>query len=485
MNTTGFEQYQLSGEIQKALAGLEYQIPTQVQERVIPVALTRKDLIVRSQTGSGKTAAYAIPVCELVDWLENKPQALILAPTRELAVQVNEDFKQIGRFKRIKAAALYGGHRFSIEKTELKQKTHIVTGTPGRVLDHIEKGTLSLDRIGFLIIDEADRMLEMGFMDQVEAIIRELPDTRVSMLFSATMPEKILNLAQNDLKDPIFIDISQSNSMTSDITHFCYRIEEEDKFKLFTDVAVMENPDRCILFCNTKDQVDLVYKQLLKNKIPCIKIHGGMEQDQRLSAIQSYKRGEYRYLVATDVAARGIDIDDISLVIHYDMPLNGDTYIHRTGRTGRAGKKGKAISFVTSKQNRYLKEIETLTGYKIQELVVPGEEEVSSHKTSFWEKIKEVPQVKKTKWDEIDKEIMKLRFNGGKKKKLRATNFVGVLSNLEGMTAEDIGIISVQDTLTYIEILNGKGHMVLEAMKDTKVNGKQLKVIEAVEKRPK
>lgn len=482
MNTTGFEQYQLSGEIQKALAGLEYQIPTQVQERVIPVALTKKDLIVRSQTGSGKTAAYAIPVCESVDWLENKPQALILTPTRELAVQVNEDFKQIGRFKRIKAAALYGGHRFSIEKTELKQKTHIVTGTPGRVLDHIEKGTLSLDRICFLIIDEADRMLEMGFMDQVEAIIRELPDTRVSMLFSATMPDKILNLAQNDLKDPIYIDISQSNPMTPDITHFCYRIEEEDKFKLLVDVAVVENPDRCILFCNTKDQVDLVYKQLLQSKIPCIKIHGGMEQDQRLSAIQSFKKGEYRYLVATDVAARGIDIDNISLVIHYDMPLTGETYVHRTGRTGRAGKKGKAISFVTSKQTRYLREIEIMTGYKIQELKEPGEEEVSSHQSSFLEKIKEVPQVRKTKWDEIDKEIMKLRFNGGKKKKLRAANFVGVLSNLEGMTAEDIGIISIQDTLTYIEILNGKGPLVLEGMKDTKVNGKQLKVIEAVEK---
>lgn len=195
-----FKDYQLSNEIVKALDSLEYEKPTAVQSKVIPLALEKKDLVVKSQTGSGKTASYGIPICELVDWKENKPQALILTPTRELAVQVKEDFINIGRFKRIKATAIYGKQPFAIQKTELKQKTHVVVGTPGRVFDHIEKGTLSLDKINYLVIDEADEMLNMGFIEQVEAIIKELPRKRVTMLFSATLPEEIKKLSLNYMK---------------------------------------------------------------------------------------------------------------------------------------------------------------------------------------------------------------------------------------------------------------------------------------------
>ncbi|WP_395547651.1 MULTISPECIES: DEAD/DEAH box helicase [unclassified Lacrimispora] len=482
MDVRKFHNYIISEDIVKALNGLEYEIPTEVQAKVIPAALEENDLIVKAQTGSGKTAAYVIPICERTEWLENKPQALILTPTRELAVQVKEDFTNIGRFKRIKATAIYGGHQFSIEKAELKQKTHVVVGTPGRVMDHIKKGTLPLNKINCLVIDEADRMLDMGFIEQVEAIMNELPRERMTMLFSATMSDEVKSLSLNYMKDPINIDVSEADIVTADINHFIYITDEEDKFDLLTDVMIIEKPDSCIIFCSTKDRVDMVCERLNDLGYPCNKMHGGMEQKDRLSAMNSFKRGKYRYLVATDVAARGIDIENISLVINYDIPLDEENYVHRTGRTGRAGRKGKATTFVVPTQNRYLHDIEELIGFKIQEITKPAKEEVAIQKPSFDEKMNTTPKIKKMKSDQLNKDIMKLRFNGGKKKKLRATNFVGVISNLEGVKAEDIGIIAIQDTLTYIEILNGKGPLVLEAMKNTMICGKQLKVTKAVDK---
>ncbi len=477
-----FGSFYLSDEIQKALRVLDYKIPTEVQERVIPLALEKKDLIVKAKTGSGKTAAYAIPICEMVNWLENKPQALILTPTRELAVQVKEDFTNIGRFKRIKAAAIYGGHPFAIEKTELKQKTHVAVGTPGRVMDHIRKGTLPLSMISCLVIDEADRMLDMGFIDQVEEIIKELPEDRVTMLFSATIPQEIKDLSLNERRTPAQIDIHEESDMTPDIDHSLFITSEEDKFQLLTDITIMENPDSCIIFCSTKDRVDLVWERLKQMNYHPEKLHGGMEQADRILAIRRFKRGQYRYLVATDVAARGIDVDHISLVINYDIPLEAETYVHRTGRTGRAGHKGKAFLLATPSQDRFVRQIEAFIGFEIKERAVYEKAEVSKARLIFDEKIKAAPVIKQLKSDQLNKGIMKLRFNGGKKKKLRATNFVGVLSNLEGMSAEDIGIITIQDTLTYVEILNGKGPMVLEAMSHTTINGKQLKVTKALDK---
>ncbi len=483
MDISSFRDFKISEDIIKALNCLEYVIPTQVQARVIPPALEKVDLIVQAQTGSGKTASYAIPICETIEWLENKPQALILTPTRELAVQVKEDFINIGRLKRIKAVAIYGRHLFSVEKTELKQKNHVVVGTPGRVMDHIRKGTLLLSQLDFLIIDEADRMLAMGFISQVEDIIKELPGERVTMLFSATMPDEIKRIASNYMKNPVSIDISEGGITTADISHTLYRTEEEEKFELLCDVTILEKPDRCMIFCSTKDRVDMVCNRLVDLGYPCIKIHGTMEQEDRFLAMRRFKSGEYRYLVATDVAARGIDVENISLVINYDIPMNCENYVHRTGRTGRAGQKGKAITFIVPRQIRYLQDIEALIGFEIPELEKPSKEEVSLQRSAFEKKLYTAAPVKKQRSDRLNKEIMKLRFSGGKKKKLRATNFVGVISNLEGMNAEDIGIITILDTLTYVEILNGKGPMVLEAMKDTKIGGKLLKVSKAIDNR--
>ncbi|KOF12034.1 RNA helicase [Planococcus glaciei] len=479
MNEKRFEDYKISEPILRALEGLGYTKPTEVQEKVIPSALSKTDVAVKSQTGSGKTAAFGIPICELVDWEENKPQALILTPTRELADQVKEDITNIGRFKRIKAAAVYGKQPFAYQQAELKQKCHVVVGTPGRVMDHIERGTLNLSRIEYLVLDEADEMLNMGFIEQVEAIINKLPAERTTMLFSATLPENVENLQRKYMNNPEHIEIASTETLTDRIEHSLYRVEEKKKFALLRDITIVENPDSCIIFCRTKDNVDFVVEQLEKHDYTCDKLHGGMMQEDRFAVMNEFKRGEFRYLVATDVAARGIDIDSITHVVNFDVPLEKESYVHRAGRTGRAGKKGKAITFATPYEDKFLKEIEAYIGFEIPERSAPSAEEISLAKPAFQEKMESRPALKKNKNEQVNKDILKLYFNGGKKKKLRAFDFVGTLTSIPGVTAEDIGIIKIQDTVTYIDILNGKGPMVLKAMKDKTVKGKTLKVHKA------
>ena len=482
MNKDSFKDYHLSDEILKALGGLGYEQPTEVQTKVIPLILERIDLVVKSQTGSGKTASFGIPICEAVDWEENKPQALILTPTRELAVQVKEDITNIGRFKRIKATAVFGKQPFAMQKTELKQKTHVVVGTPGRVFDHIERGTLALDQIKYLVIDEADEMLNMGFIEQVEVIIRRLPRERMTCVFSATLPEAVKNLSLKYMKTPIDIEINANELTTNKIDHSLYEVAENDKFSLLTDITVMENPDSCMIFCRTKDRVDMVCDQLTDLDYYVDKIHGGMIQEDRLEVMKDFRRGEFRYLVATDVAARGIDIENITHVINYDLPLEKESYVHRTGRTGRAGQTGKAITLVTPFEDRFLSEIEEYIGFKIPSTPLPSKEDVSVKKAAFEAKMQARPQIKNSKSDQLNKQIMKLYFNGGKKKKLRAVDFVGTIAKISGVKSEDIGIISILDTVSYVEILNGKGPLVLKAMKNTSIKGKQLKVSEAKKK---
>ncbi|GAK06751.1 DEAD/DEAH box helicase [Geomicrobium sp. JCM 19038] len=471
-----FTDYQLSDEIIQALDQLNYDTPTDVQSKVILLAQQKKDLIVRSQTGSGKTAAYGIPICEFVDWQENKPQAIVLTPTRELAVQVKEDFINIGRYKRIKAAAIVGKQPFYKQKNELKQKTHVVVGTPGRMLDHIEKGTLSLEEVKYVVIDEADEMLNMGFIEQVEAIIEEMPTPRVTMLFSATLPERVKDLSVHYMNTPTDVEIKTSGVTTSSIDHTLYQVSEDDKYSLLEDVTIIENPDSAIIFCRTQERVNELCDQLADQGYDSDKIHGGMEQYDRLDVMEDFRRGEFRYLIATDVAARGIDIDQISHVINYDLPSEKESYVHRTGRTGRAGHTGKAISFVTPFEEKYLKDIETYIGFKISKSIAPSKEAVSKAKPQFLEKINSEPSTKEAKNDKLNENIMKLYFNGGKRKKLRAVDFVGTIAKIEGVTAEDIGIITIEETATFIEILNDKGHIVLDEMKHTTVKGKQLKV---------
>ncbi|MRH41743.1 DEAD/DEAH box helicase [Aquibacillus halophilus] len=477
--STSFKEYNLSDEILRALASLNYKNPTEVQNKVIPIALQEQDLVVKSQTGSGKTASFGIPLCEMVEWEENKPQALILTPTRELAAQVKEDITNIGRFKRIKAVAVYGKQPFAKQKIELKQKTHVVVGTPGRVLDHIEKGTLALNELKYLIIDEADEMLNMGFIEQVEAIIKELPTERMTCVFSATLPEDVEKLCHKYMNQPVEIEIKASGITTDKIVHNLLEVRPDNKLAILKDITTVENPDSCIIFCRTQEQVELVHKQLDHANYPCDKIHGGLYQDDRFAVMNDFKKGVFRYLVATDVAARGIDVDNVSLVINYDIPLEKESYVHRTGRTGRAGKSGKAITFITPYEEKFLTEIESYIGFEIPKVDAPTKQEVESRNTAFEEKINTKPTLKEDKSAKLNKGIMKLYFNGGKKKKIRAVDFVGTIAKIEGVSASDIGIITIQENVSYVEILNGKGPLVLKTMRTTTIKGKLLKVHEA------
>lgn len=481
MSGKSFNDYKLSEEIVRALDSLGYKEPTEVQSKVIPVALMKNDLAVKSQTGSGKTAAFGIPLCELVDWEENKPQALILTPTRELAAQVKEDITNIGRFKRIKATALYGREPFAKQLVELKQKTHVVVGTPGRVMDHIDRGTLELDRIKYLVIDEADEMLNMGFIEIVEKIIRKVPKGRTTLLFSATLPKDVEKLCHKYMTNPIDIEIVAAGTTTSLIDHSLITVKSDDKYNLLRDIIIVENPDSCIIFGRTQEQVDLIFKHLEGWDFTSGKIHGGMEQEDRFKVMNEFKRGGFRFLVATDVAARGIDIESITHVINYDLPLDKESYVHRTGRTGRAGKAGKAITFATPNEDKFLADIESYIGFEIRRRKMPSTEEVALRMEAFEQKKNAQPVLKKDKNEKLNQEILKLYFNGGKKKKLRAVDFVGTIARLDGVTADDIGIITIQDSVTYVDILNGKGPKVLEAMKDTTIKGKLLKVYAANE----
>lgn len=480
MSELNFKDFQLSEEIRRALDLLQYKQPTDVQKEVIPKALLDKDLVVKSQTGSGKTASFAIPICEKLDWEEKKPQALILTPTRELAAQVREDLTNIGRFKRIKAMAVYGKEPFAKQKEELKQKTHIVVGTPGRVMDHIERETLDLDQIKYLVIDEADEMLNMGFIEEVESIIKVLPANRVTMVFSATLPKDVENLCYKYMNDPTNIEILASGITTNTIDHKQLQVKEDAKISTLKDLTVIENPDSCMIFCRTKEHVDHVYEELEEANYSCEKIHGGLEQEDRFAVMDGFKMGNFRYLVATDVAARGIDIDNVSLVINFDVPMEKEAYVHRTGRTGRAGKKGKAITFVTSYEEKYLRAIERFIGFEIPVIDAPKQEEVAAARAAFEEKISGRRVVRNNKTARINKDIMKLHFNGGKKKKIRAVDFVGTIAKIPGVTADDIGIITIQDTLSYVDILNGKGSLVLQALENATIKGKKLKVSKAI-----
>jgi len=479
MSERSFEDYNLSDEITRALTLLKYKSPTEVQSEVIPRALRNHDLIVKSQTGSGKTASFGIPLCEMIDLKMENPQALILTPTRELAVQVQEDVTAIGRFKRIKALAVYGKESFTKQEEELEQKTHIVVGTPGRVMDHIERGTLRVDEIKYLIIDEADEMLTMGFVAQVEAIIKKLPSTRVMMVFSATLPKKVENFCRNYMGNPVIIQIASTDITTSAIEHLVIAVKETGKMSLLKNITVVENPDSCIIFCRTKGHVDAVFAELERSNYSCEKIHGGIVQEDRFAVMEGFKMGNFRYLVATDLAARGIDVAKITLVINYDVPMEKESYVHRTGRTGRAGKQGKAITFATSSDSKSLKAIEAYIGFEIPGGEAPTQHKVAVGKNAFDEKISGRQKPQKTIHVQSNKDVMKLHFNGGKKKKLRAVDFVGTIAKLPGVTTEDIGIIAIQDDITYVDILNGKGSLVMRAMNEATIKGKKLKVSKA------
>ncbi|WP_313559882.1 DEAD/DEAH box helicase [Ruminiclostridium cellobioparum] len=366
--------------ILKALDEMGFQTPTEVQSRGIPHILNKEDLIVMSKTGSGKTAVFGVSMLQLTDPAAAVPQGLILAPVRELAVQVDSDIKKMAKHLSHKTTAVYGQHNMTTEVQALKKGVTIVTGTPGRVFDHIQQGNLITKNIRFLVLDEADRMLDMGFLDQVKRIIRSLPKDRVTLLFSATMPPEIHRICSEYMKNPVTIEIESQTKTVDSIQQEYYRVLPNEKRTQLNRLLLVEQPESCMIFCNTRIAVDHVQGFLTKQGYASEALHGDIPQGKRTKTIQQFKQGEFHILVATDVAARGIHIDNLSLVINYDVPVEKDSYVHRIGRTGRAGNGGKAVSMVTSDDIMTLYEIEEHIGAMIPEADLPSEELLNRRK---------------------------------------------------------------------------------------------------------
>lgn len=476
MSQTNFEDFHLDKHIIKALSVLNYTSPTKVQKEVIPLLLNKKDCLVKSQTGSGKTAAFGIPLCQRLTWEERAPQALVLTPTRELATQIKEEIFNIGRYKRIKVEAVFGKSSYQSQVKTLKQRTHIVVATPGRLLDHIERGTIDLSKIRTVIIDEADEMLAMGFIEQVEQILTVLPSSRTTALFSATMPKEIMKLQHKMLKKPHYIEIETTEASKRKIAQEYIRVSDDEKSGALKDLFVVKNPDSSIIFCNTKLMVDRLTETLKHLGVHVNCLHGGMEQKDRSQTIQDFKRGYFRHLVATDVAARGIDVSDISLVVNYDIPDKVETYTHRIGRTARFENSGQALSLVNAKDSHLFETIYEAKEGQIKEIARPDSKEVKGHLEAFYDKQNQKAELKKDKGYEFKDDIMKIHINAGKKTKMRPGDVVGALCNIEGMTADDIGVINLMDISTFVEILNGKGEMVLKQLQRMPIKGRVRRV---------
>ena len=495
--TNQFESYQLAKEIIEALTILGYKEPTKIQTEVIPFALKRRDIVGKSQTGSGKTAAFAIPLCEEAVWEENVPTALVLEPTRELTIQTKQEIFHIGRKKRLKVPDVFGGFPIDKQIQTLKQKSHIVVGTPGRVMDHIRRGTLQLSNIKSVVIDEADLMLDMGFADDVKQILDEIKTNPRVMLFSATIGEEIENIIEEYLKEPVIIEIEVSQEDKGNIKEEVYEVsginsamqstnsydsnmsdelveQNKDKYKLFLRLLARENPDSCMIFCGTKEMVNVLCRKLRRDGVKCGMIHGDIDQQDRIRTVEGFREGRFRYLIATDVVARGIDFDNLSHVFNYDFPTGRETYVHRIGRTGRNGKTGIAISLVTNSDQKMKNMVENYVGYELpMATYVPVSEK---EEEAFWKRQNEKIVLKKKKGAEFNKTITKLSISGGKKSKMRAVDIVGTICSIPDMAAEDIGVIDVRDSLTYVEILNGKGKKVLDALQEKTIKGKIRKV---------
>lgn len=469
-----FSGYKLSEEILETLRLLGYEKPTEIQQEVLPAMLDGKSVVGKAPTGSGKTAAFAIPICEKAIWEENLPQALVLEPTRELTVQVQEEFFHIGRKKRLKIPAVFGGFPIDKQIRTLKQKSHIVIGTPGRVMDHIRRESLVLDRLSYLVIDEADLMLDMGFIDEVKQILGLIPKTCRIALFSATLKPEIKELANDYIQNMEMIIREAPEEMEYAITEELYEAEGEEKYQVFLKILFKENPKCCLIFCGTREMVNVLFRKLRKNRIFCGMLHGELEQRERLKTIDAFRQGAIRYLIATDVAARGIDLEQITHVINYDFPTGKETYVHRIGRTGRNGKTGKAISLVAEEDRRMLKMIEEYTGRSLPVASCP--DNTKEEENAFWKSQRAKIEKRPSKAAALNQGIMRLSIGGGQKSKMRPGDIVGTLCSIDGIGVSDIGIIDIRESLTYVEILNEKGGYVLESLQTKPIKGKIRKV---------
>jgi ATP-dependent RNA helicase DeaD len=367
-----FQELNLEPTVMQAITEMGFEETTPIQAKAIPLAISKKDLIGQAQTGTGKTAAFSIPLIQRIDVKEERIVALIMTPTRELAIQVAEEISKLSRFKGIRSLPIYGGQDIVRQIRALKKKPQVIIGTPGRLLDHINRKTIKLDDVSTVILDEADEMLDMGFMEDIQSILSRVPEDRHTMLFSATMPPNIKKLAAQFLKNPEHVSVESKQVSAPLIEQAYIEVNERQKFEALGRLLDMESPELAIVFGRTKRRVDELAEALQKRGYSADGLHGDLSQNQRDAVMRKFRDNSIDVLVATDVAARGLDVSGVTHVINFDLPQDPESYVHRIGRTGRAGKEGAAWTFVTPREVDHLHFIEKVTRQKISKKPLPS-----------------------------------------------------------------------------------------------------------------
>lgn len=379
-----FARLGIRKEILRAIDELGFEQPSPIQARAIPPALAGHDVIGQAQTGTGKTAAFAIPILEQIRERHFQPQALVLVPTRELALQVTEEIRRLGRYTRIRSLSVYGGQPISKQIRTIGNGVDVVIGTPGRLLDHLDRGTLRLDQVGTVVLDEADEMLDMGFIDDIETILRSTPARRQTMLFSATMPKSVMHLARQFMRNPVHVNITPEQVAAPAIDQVYFEVRPYERFEALCRIIDSEAMKRAIIFCRTKRGVDELTDQLRERGYAADAIHGDLDQRQRNRVMQSFRRGDTELLIATDVAARGVDVEQITHVVNFDIPTDAESYVHRIGRTGRAGRSGTAMTLIHPKERRTLAAIERAVRVRLKRRRIPTDVDVAERQREVW-----------------------------------------------------------------------------------------------------
>ncbi|MDP8201353.1 MAG: DEAD/DEAH box helicase [Candidatus Tenebribacter burtonii] len=414
-----FNELKIIEPILKALSKENYVEPTAIQAKAIPLILEKKDILGSAQTGTGKTAAFAVPILQNLfrDRHQNKNSrkilALVITPTRELAIQIGDSFTTYGKYTGIKNTVVFGGVKQGAQTTALRNGVEILVATPGRLLDLMNQGFISLKHIEYFVLDEADRMLDMGFINDIRKIITKLPTIRQSLFFSATMPDSIVKLSRKILNNPVKIDVSPISSTAETIQQYLYYTNRKSKRDLLLHILQDKKIDQVLLFSRTKHGADKIARHLKKFKIKAAAIHGDKAQNNRQKTLSQFKAGELRVLVATDIAARGIDIDKLKYVINFDIPNIAETYVHRIGRSGRAGEEGNAISLCEPEENAYIKDIEKLIKLKIKVVT----------KNPFPQTDKAMTNAEKKDWEKEKQKRKQQFFAARKLKKAKSSRY--------------------------------------------------------------
>ena len=464
-----FAELGLSERTLQALRDVGYESPSPIQEQAIPSVLEGRDVIGQAQTGTGKTAAFGLPIAEYVDPEVREVQALVLTPTRELCIQVTQALRTYGAHNGLDVVAVFGGAPIRTQQAQLRAGGHVVVGTVGRVLDLISRHSLVLHDCRFVVLDEADEMLDLGFLEDVERILSLTPSGRQTALFSATMPPPIRKLADKYMYDPVMIEVEATTLTIDTVAQFQLPVETRGKPDKLVEVLRAERPDQAIVFVRTKIRCDQLFRTLRDRGMNVRALHGDMTQGARDGVMLAFKGGRVPILVATDVAARGLDISTVTHVINYDVPTSPDTYVHRIGRTGRVGRSGRAITFVEDRQKRELEAIERHIGMSIE----PWQQGAVGAPTPVSERPRRHSKPRVSRRSE-DERYVKLVLGGGRRAGLRVADIVGAVTSSAGLDGEAVRDVLVLDRFSFLSVPETEADRVIGALDGSEVRGRAL-----------